>query len=318
MYFKKKNEKVGKNMDNLTQKICMYLQANPKSNARDVCKEIGADKTDVNSCLYANEGTFFQKEGLTPPLWRNIVDSSSTETGDTELTEVDGSEPVDDFEIDDSPESINCDEDWTRLDAEDQKDYLAINARIGLGEKISKNDRSRMNQLKNRIHQSVRNEITFIESAERKIQKRAEYATKVNEEVNKAWSVEEQRVKAIEALSLQFESNLRRLAYGHLILSKKDHVEQEHESQIEIRQAQATKLIKSISSTIETRLSNLESLTDEELVSSTVRFGWINRNRSSDSDARSAIEMFPTFEEIEEVKIYRSRFQTIFHRIKEA
>jgi hypothetical protein len=108
------------------------------------------------------------------------------------------------------------------------------------------------------------------------------------------------------------------LAYGHLILSKKDHVEQEHESQIEIRQVQATKLIKSISSTIETRLSNLESLTDEELVSSTVRFGWINRNRSSDSDARSAIEMFPTFEEIEEVKIYRSRFQTIFHRIKEA
>ena len=305
-------------MDDLTEKIGKYLQENPNSNARDVGKEIGADKSDVNSCLYANEGTRFSKEGVTPPLWRNIVDFSSTETGDTELAEVDGSESVDVFEIDDSPESSNSDEDWTRLDAEDQKEYLAINTRIELGEKISKNDRRRMNQLKNRIHQSVRNEITFIESAERKIQKRAEYAASVNEEVNKVWSIEEQRAQAIEALNFQFESNLRRLAYGYLILGKKDYVGKENESETDIRQAQARKLIKSITSTIQTRLSNLENLTDEELVGSTVRFGWINRNRFNDPDAKSAIEMFPKFEEIEEVKIYRSRFQTIFHRIKEA
>ena len=305
-------------MDDLIQKIRKYLWENPNSSAREICKNIGAVKSDVNSCLYANEGAHFSKEWLTPPLWRIIDDSSSKETGEIKLVEVDGSESVDDFEIADSPESINSEEDWTRLDAEDQKDYLAINTRIELGEKISKDDRRRMNQLKNRIHQSVKNEITFIESAERKIQKRAEYAARVNEEVNKAWSVEEQRAQAIGALNFQFESNLRRLAYGYLILGKKDYVEQGDESQTDIGQGQASKLIKSITSTIQTRLSNLENLSNEELVASTVRFGWINRNRSSDPDARSAIEMFPKFEEIEEVKIYRSRFETIFHRIKEA
>ena len=41
-------------MDDLTEKIGKYLQENPNSNARDVGKEIGADKSDANSCLYAN------------------------------------------------------------------------------------------------------------------------------------------------------------------------------------------------------------------------------------------------------------------------
>jgi len=44
-------------MDNLTQKIGNYLRENPNSNAREICKEIGAEKSAVNSCLYANEGT---------------------------------------------------------------------------------------------------------------------------------------------------------------------------------------------------------------------------------------------------------------------
>ena len=305
-------------MDDLTEKIGKYLQENPNSNARDVGKEIGADKSDANSCLYANEGTRFSKEGVTPPLWRNIVDFSSTETGDTELAEVDGSESVVVFEIDDSPESSNSDEDWTRLDAEDQKEYLAINTRFELGEKISKNDRRRMNQLKNRIHQSVRNEITFIESAERKIQKRAEYVASVNEEVNKIWSIEEQRVQAIAALSLQFESNLRSMAYGFLLLGKEMNSEQENDSEDENQKVKANNLIRRFSSTINTRLGNLENMLDEELARSTVGFAWFNRDRTSRPNSRSATEMVPQFEEIEEIKIYRSRFEKIVQRIKEA
>jgi hypothetical protein len=301
-------------MDKLIQKISDYLQENPNSNARIICKEIGADKSDVNSCLYTNEGTRFFKEGLTPPLWRNISDSSDTETVETELAEFDDNESEEDFEIEDD-ESIGEGEDWTRLDAEDQKDYLAIKARIDLGEKLSKKDRSRMNQLKNRIYRSVRNEITFIERAERKLQNRAEYNAQVDEEVNKAWGAEEQRVQAIAALSLQFESNLKRMAYGCLLLSKEMNSEQENDSEVENQKVKANNLIRRFSSTINTRLGNLENMSDEELVRSTVGFAWINRDRTTRPDARSSTEMFPQFEDIEEVKIYRSRFQNIVQRL---
>jgi hypothetical protein len=301
-------------MDKLIQKISDYLQENPNSTARNICKEIGADKSNVNSCLYSNEGTHFFKEGLTPPLWRNINDSSGTETVETELAEFDDNESEEDFEIEDDA-SIGEGEDWTRLDAEDQKDYLAIKARIDLGEKLSKKDRSRMNQLKNRIYRSVRNEITFIERAERKLQNRAEYNAQVNEEVNNAWSAEEQRVQAIAALSLQFESNLKRMAYGCLLLSKEMNSEQENDSEVENQKVKANNLIRRFSSTINTRLGNLENMSDEELVRSTVGFAWINRDRTTRPDARSSTEMFPQFEDIEEVKIYRSRFQNIVQRL---
>lgn len=52
-------------MDELTQKISEFLLTNPKSSAREIGKEIGFSKNEVNSCLYANEGTHFSKEGLT-------------------------------------------------------------------------------------------------------------------------------------------------------------------------------------------------------------------------------------------------------------
>ena len=302
-------------MDNLIQKIGDYLRENPNSNAREICKEIGADKSAVNSCLYANEGTRFFKEGLTPPLWRNIIDSSGSETVENELAEFDDIESEEDFEIEDNAESVDADEDWTRLDAVDQKDYLAIKARIDLGEKITKQDRSRMNQLKNRIYQSLRNEITFIESAERKLRNRAEFAARVNEEADKAWSAEEQRVQAIAALSLQFESNLRRMAYGCLLLSKEMNSEQENDSEIENQKVKGNNLIKRFSSTINTRLGNLENMSEEELVRSTVGFAWFNRGKTIRPNSRSAIEMVPQFEEIEEVKIYRSRFQKIVQRL---
>ena len=302
-------------MDKLIQKISDYLQENPNSTARNICKEIGADKSNVNSCLYSNEGTRFFKEGLTPPLWRNVFESSGSETAETELAEIDDSQFEDDFKIDDNPRLINSDEDWTRLDAEDQKDYLAIKARIDIGEKITKQDRSRMNQLKNRIYQSVRNEITFIESAERKLRNRAEYAARVNEEVDEAWSAEEQRVQAIAALSLQFESNLRSMAYGFLLLGKEMNSEQENDSEVENQKVKANNLIRRFSSTIRTRLGNLENMSDEELVRSTVGFAWINRDRTTRPDLKSSTEMFPQFEDIEEVKIYRSRFQNIVQRL---
>ena len=95
-------------MDKLIQKISDYLQENPNSTARNICKEIGADKSTVNSCLYSNEGTRFFKEGLTPPLWRNVNDSSGTQTVKTELTEFDDNESEEDFEIeDDEFESVD-------------------------------------------------------------------------------------------------------------------------------------------------------------------------------------------------------------------
>ena len=302
-------------MDNLIQKIGDYLQKNPNSNAREICNEIGADKSAVNSCLYANEGTLFFKEENTPPLWRNVFESSGSENAEIGLTEIDDLESEEDFEVNDNAESVDADEDWTRLDAEDQKDYLVIKARIDLGEKITKQDRSRMNQLKNRIYQSVRNEKTFIESAERKLRDRAESAARVNEEVNKAWSAEEQRAQAIAALSLQFESNLRRMAYGCLLLSKEMNSEQENDSEIENQKVKGNNLIKRFSSTINTRLGNLENMSEEELVRSTVGFAWFNRGKTIRPNSRSAIEMVPQFEEIEEVKIYRSRFQKIVQRL---
>ena len=305
-------------MDNLTQKIGNYLRENPNSNAREICKEIGAEKSAVNSCLYANEGTLFFKEGNTPPLWRNMIDSSGTEKVEIRITEFDDLESGEDFEVEDNAESVDADEDWTRLDAEDQKDYLAIKARIDLGEKITKQDRSRMNQLKNRIYQSVRNEKTFIESAERKLRNRAESAARVNEEVNEAWSAEEQRAQAIAALSLQFESNLRRMAYGCLLLSKETNTEQDNDSEVENQKVKGNNLIKQFSSTINTRLGNLENMSDEELVRSTVAFAWFNRGKTIRPNSPSAIEMVPQFEEIKEVKIYQSRFQTIVQRINEA
>lgn len=65
-------------MDELVQKIREYLQKNPGSKARHICRQIGVDKKIVNRCLYANRGIHFLQAGLTPPLWRNIDNSFKT------------------------------------------------------------------------------------------------------------------------------------------------------------------------------------------------------------------------------------------------
>jgi len=77
VYIEKKDKKpVGEDMDALVEKIKDFLAKNPNSKARTICKEIGAEKKAVNSCLYANLGSFFLKEGVSPPLWRNFVKAS--------------------------------------------------------------------------------------------------------------------------------------------------------------------------------------------------------------------------------------------------
>lgn len=307
-------------MDVLIQKISKYLQKNPNSNARSICTGVGADKKAVNSCLYSNVKTYFLKEGLTPPLWRNVDDSSNTETVEIEITVLDDNEVEEDFEfeIEEGKETIDDDEDWTQLNVEDQQVYLKLNACIGRGEILSKPDRRIMNRLLDQIRQSERSEKSSIDRQERKARNKADYAAIVDKKVNEMWSVDEQRVHAIEALKVQFESNLRKLAYGYLTSSRKKLFNEETESDIEIRLEKSHELTKSVSSTIETRLNNLENLPDKELLSSSVRFGWINRDRTSRPDAKSVTEMVPQFEELEEVKIYRSRLQGICRRINNA
>lgn len=304
-------------MDNLTQKIGDYLQENPNSSARNICKAIGADKSNVNSCLYSNEGTRFFKEGTTPPLWRNMIDSSGTEKVENKITEFDDNESEEDFEIEDD-ESIGEGEDWTELNSEEQQVELVLKTLIVLAAKADKKSRRPINQLINQIQQSIRNETSSVERAERKLKNRAENVAMVDAEINEVWNVGEQRVQAIAALHVQLESNLRRLAYGYLISSREEHSLQVNESENENYGGETNKLVKSFSSTIDTRLSNLENMSDEDLVRSTVRFAWFNRDRTSRLNSRSATEMVPQFEEIEEVKIFRSRFQIVVQRIQEA
>jgi hypothetical protein len=301
-------------MDELTKKIREYLLTNPNSSAREIGNEIGFSKNEVNSCLYANEGTCFSKEGLTPPLWMNIGESSETERAKTGLAASDEDESNEDFNV----ENEDQEEGWTRLDAEDQEEYLVIKTLISLGAKVSKEDRRRMNQLVNKIRNAERSETASVEKQEYRAKNRAKYAAEVNKKVNEIWSVDEQRQFAIEALSLQFESNLRKLAYGYLISRDGKLLEQETENEIEIRKAKGRDQVEAVSSSIDTRLSNLETVSDKDLISSAVGFAWINRGRTSSPQAKNTTEIFPQFEENDKVKIYRSRFLGILQRIKSA
>jgi hypothetical protein len=63
-------------MEEMIAKITEFLRKNPNSRARLICKEIGAEKKAVNSCLYSNIGKHFLKQGETPPLWRNVGESA--------------------------------------------------------------------------------------------------------------------------------------------------------------------------------------------------------------------------------------------------
>ena len=301
-------------MDELTLKISEFLLTNPNSSAREIGKEIGLSKNAVNSCLYANEGTHFSKEGLTPPLWLNTGDSSVEERAETEIAASDEDESNEDHEV----ENEEQEGDWTRLNTEDQEAYLAIKTSIDFGAKTNKEDRRRMNQLIDKIRQSEMSERGSVEKREYRAKNRAKYAAEVNKKVNEIWSVDEQRQCAIEALSLQFESNLRKLAYGYLISRNGKLFEQETENEIEIRQAKGREQVEAVCTSIDERLSNLENCSDKDLVSSAVRFAWISRGRTSSPQAKNTIEIFPQFEENDEVKIYRSRFLGVLQRIKSA
>ena len=66
-------------MEEMIAKITEFLRRNPNSRARLICKDIGAEKKAVNSCLYSNIGKHFSKQGETPPLWRNVGDNTVSE-----------------------------------------------------------------------------------------------------------------------------------------------------------------------------------------------------------------------------------------------
>ena len=308
-------------MDELTQKISEFLLTNPNSSAREIGKEIGFSKNAVNSCLYANEGTHFSKEGLTPPLWINIGDSSVTELAENDLAASDVDASNEDLEVEMKFEDGDAfidksqDKDLTRLSDEDQELYLRLNTRITRGEILNKLDHRLMNQLRNQIRRSKRNEISFVEGEKQKTKNTTDYADVVDSKVNEMWNPDQQRKYAIEALSLQFESNLRKLAYGYLISKNEKLFEREDETEIKIRQAKGREQVKMVSSSIETRLTRLESMSDADLMSSSVRFGWIRRESVNRTNERSSSEIFSQFEENERVKMYRSRFLQIVRRI---
>ncbi len=323
MYFKKKDQEIEEIMDELSEKISKFLKENPNSNARRICKEVGADKKAVNSCLYSNIKTHFLKEGLTPPLWRNISDSSKTKTVETEIVAFDENDADEDleFEIEDGDESINEVDDeskeWTRLNAEDQQIYLKLNAYIARGEILSRPDRRLMNQLVEKIRQSESSERSSIKKQGQKAKNRAKFAAKVNEKVDEVWSADEQRSHAIEALTRQFESSLRKLAYAHLNSNNEKRSDEKPESDLEIRLAELRERVDAASSYLETRLSNLENLSDTDLVSAGARLAWhkLISKQSNLADPRSANEIFPKLDESKAVKIYKLRFQKIVQRV---
>ena len=62
---------------NLISKIRAFLALHPGSSARQIKVGISAlNKTEVNSCLYANIDVQFKKIGEAPPLWWNTGDPS--------------------------------------------------------------------------------------------------------------------------------------------------------------------------------------------------------------------------------------------------
>ena len=303
-------------MDELTQKIGEFLLTNPNSSAREIGKEIGFSKNAVNSCLYANEGNNFLKEGLTPPLWMNVGDSSATELAETELAASDKDESNEDLEA----ENEEHEEDWTRLSSEDQIEYFVIKTRIALGEKVSKEYRSRMNQLINKIRNAERSENRSVEKQEQRAKNRAKYAAEVNEKLKEIWSLDEQRSHAKEALTREFESYLRKLAYGYANLNKEKQFDGKTENDLEIRLAELRERIDTTSTYLETRLNDLENLSDADLVSSGARLAWykLTSNQSKHFDPRSVDEIFPKLDEIESVRIYKSRFQEIIQRVNKS
>ncbi len=298
-------------MDELTQKISEFLLTNPKSSAREIGKEIGFSKNEVNRCLYANEGNNFSKEGLTPPLWMNTGDSSVTERAESELSAPDEDESNEDLEV----KNEEQEEDWTRLNTEDQQEYLVIETRIALGGKISKEDRRRMNQLVEKIRQAETREYRLVKKQEYRAKNRVEYAAKVDEKVNEIWNVDEQCSHAIGALTRQFESYLRKLAYGYSNLKKETASDGETESDREIRLSGSRELIETVSLNLESRLRDLENMSDENLLISSVRFGWLNREFVSSRNSETPSAIFFDFEEIDTVQKYRLRFLQIVHRI---
>ena len=53
----------------ISEKISEYLNKFPKSNARQIAKALGTDKTSVNSVLYAKKNISYVLHETTPPTW---------------------------------------------------------------------------------------------------------------------------------------------------------------------------------------------------------------------------------------------------------
>lgn len=87
-------------MEEMIVKITEFLRKSPNSRARLICREIGAEKKAVNSCLYSNIGKHFVKQGETPPLWRNVGDDTagdntvSDDTHNNEAHNIDAPERI--------------------------------------------------------------------------------------------------------------------------------------------------------------------------------------------------------------------------------
>lgn len=57
----------------MLEKIKSFLIRNPRSNARQISKEVQSDKSKVNSILYANKGKCFTQHETSPPTWSIFV-----------------------------------------------------------------------------------------------------------------------------------------------------------------------------------------------------------------------------------------------------
>lgn len=73
-------------MDETTSQIVVLLGRKPNQSARDLSKQLGRLRKDVNSRLYSQLGSVFLKEGSDPPLWRLNHQHLAGMSGDTQVT----------------------------------------------------------------------------------------------------------------------------------------------------------------------------------------------------------------------------------------
>ena len=79
----------------LTEKLTDYLNRNPRSNARQIAKVFGLDKTSINSVLYANKNVLFILHDSTPPTWSSVSEKQvSPPVQKTQFKVLKTSEPI--------------------------------------------------------------------------------------------------------------------------------------------------------------------------------------------------------------------------------